>query len=234
VSVTQVVPVTERTPHVEPHFAEGELPTLGETLPDPEEDHEPVLDLRNVKPKSGSMREEISPVTSRGPYSPTAPVAPFPDIAPFIDAMQAVDARDAIIDALVQGVRTVARRVGVFAVKRDGYEGWSCSPELGDRVSFKSLRVIGDAETVLSRAVAVIGARLDRIEPSEAHARLLAFVKRTSRDVATVTVRIEDRAALVLLADELGDLMIGTKRMEELADAAGEALHRLVRAKRGA
>jgi hypothetical protein len=233
VSVQPTVPVTERTPHTGPHFAEGELPTLGETLPDPEEEREPVLDLRNIKPKSGSLREEIAPITSRGPYSPTAPVAPFPDVAPYIDAILAAAGRDAIIDALVTGVRTIARRVGVFVVKRDAFDGWACTPELGDKTLFKSLRVIPDAETVLSRAAGAAGARLDRIEPSEAHARLIAFVKRTSRDVATVPVRIEDRAALVVVADELGDLMIGTKRMEELARAAGEALYALIRAKRG-
>jgi len=37
---------------------------------------------------------------------------------------------------------------------------------------------------------------------------------------------------VVLVADELGDTMIATRRLEELAHAAGEAFARIVRMRR--
>jgi hypothetical protein len=49
-----------------------------------------------------------------------------------------------------------------------------------------------------------------------------------SRDVAAVSVRVAGRPVMVLLVDELADSMSGTRRMDELARAAGEALARLL------
>jgi hypothetical protein len=47
-------------------------------------------------------------------------------------------------------------------------------------------------------------------------------------DVAAVAVRAHGRPAMLLMADELGDTLHGTRRMDELARAAGEALSRLL------
>jgi hypothetical protein len=51
-----------------------------------------------------------------------------------------------------------------------------------------------------------------------------------TRDVTAVPVRVSGKTALVIVADELGDTMIATKRLEEIARAAGEALLRVLRA----
>jgi hypothetical protein len=53
-----------------------------------------------------------------------------------------------------------------------------------------------------------------------------------SRDVAVVPVRVVGKTAVVILADELGDTMIGTRRLEEIARAAGDAFARIVKNRR--
>ena len=47
--------------------------------------------------------------------------------------------------------------------------------------------------------------------------------------MAIAAIKVSDRAAVLIIADELGDTLLGTKRIEELARAAGEALTRVVR-----
>jgi hypothetical protein len=51
-------------------------------------------------------------------------------------------------------------------------------------------------------------------------------------EVALVSVRVEGKAVALVLADELGDTLIATRRMEELARVAGEAFGRLLRERR--
>ena len=45
-----------------------------------------------------------------------------------------------------------------------------------------------------------------------------------------LAVKAQGRAALVLLADELDDSMMGTRHLDQVARAAGEALSRILRA----
>ena len=51
----------------------------------------------------------------------------------------------------------------------------------------------------------------------------------TTCDVAAVPIRVSGKTAVVIVADELGDTMIGTRRLEELARQAGDAFARIVR-----
>ena len=76
-------------------------------------------------------------------------------------------------------------------------------------------------------------ARLIRIPKDAAHAPLLSAMKAApSAEVALVSVRVEGKAVALVLADELGDTLFATRRMEELARVAGEAFGRLLRERR--
>jgi hypothetical protein len=127
-------------------------------------------------------------------------------------------------------MRTIAGSVAVYAVKRDVFTGWTASPEPADAAAFRAARVPVRAPTVLVNALGVEGARLGRIHASDP----IAPHAGTARDfeVAVIAVRIEERAALVVLAGELGDPLASTRRMEEVARAAGDALERVLRTRR--
>jgi hypothetical protein len=222
--------------------------TERDTSPEPATD--PILDLRRRKsfppevPRTApaaapdharSLADDVppAPATTRGPFSPNAPAPPFDDLAPTLDAIRTAKDRDAILELLVTGVRTVARRVGVFAVKRDALVGWTCSREMGDRASLRTARMTPAPDSVLSSALKGEDALLARIPKDAAHAPLLAAMHvPPAGEVALMAVRVDGKPVALVIADELGDTLMGTRRMEDVARAAGEAFARLLREKR--
>jgi hypothetical protein len=156
------------------------------------------------------------------------PLLPLPDASPVLAAMAEANDRDAIIALLMSGMRAFARRVAVMAVKRDSFLGWSCNAEFGDARTWRQVRVLANVPSVLATAAAGTP-YLGPLFRTDGHAPILAFMKETSRDVAVAGVRVDMHPALVLLADELADTALGTKRLEQLAKAAGVALGRLIR-----
>jgi hypothetical protein len=154
-----------------------------------------------------------------------------PDATYTLAGIRAARDKDAILELLLQGVRAVARRVAIFAVKRQGFVGWTCSADFGDRAAFQSVLVPVSAPSVLS-AAARAGSYLGPIRHDDVHATLLRVMGHATRDVAAVQVRIGTHVGAVILADELSDTMMATRRMTDLAAAAGEALARAVREQR--
>lgn len=180
----------------------------------------------------GSLIPGPPPVPRYAPQASHPPPGfPFGDASSAIGALKAATDRDQVLDILLHGARMVARRVALFVVKRGGFVGWSCSPEFGDRAALQALLVPTTSASILSTAMNE-GLYLGAIRHDEVHAPLLRLMQGATRDVAATAVRVAGRTALVIVADELGDTMIATRRLEELARAAGEALSRILRAKR--
>lgn len=179
-------------------------------------------------PKEDSPLPDEASATSRGPFSPDAPQPPFADLDPFIERIRRARDRDAVVEGLLGGMRTIARRVGVFVVKRGELAGWACHPELGPIDEFRSLRIASASESVLTRA-ATSGSYFGPIPSSTADEGLLAFLKEATDDVSIVAVRVRNRPVLLLFADELGDTMLATKRATRLAEIAGQVLAKLLR-----
>lgn len=178
--------------------------------------------------RQSSMR---LPSPSRLPeMSLGAPRLPFPDATPIFAAMEEADDRDAIIALLISGMRAVAGRVAVMAVKRDAFVGWTCNAEFGDARAWRSIQVSATVPSVFATAAAGTP-YLGPLFRTDGHMPVLEFMRETTRDVAVIGVRVNMHPALVLLADELGDTALGTKRMEQLAKAAGIALSRVLRKK---
>ncbi|HEY6463135.1 MAG TPA: hypothetical protein VIY73_23355, partial [Polyangiaceae bacterium] len=175
-----------------------------------------------------------SPVApSAPPIAPNAPSPPFPEIGAVLDAIRNANDRDSILELIVAGLRTVARRVGVLAIRKETLVGWTCSPELGDRNVLRGVRLIPAMSDILSNALETEDAHLVRIPKDAAHAPLLAVLDPPlSREVALGAVRVEGKAVALLLADEIGDSRVATGRMQELATVAGDALARMLRERR--
>jgi hypothetical protein len=181
---------------------------------------EPVLDLRRRKPNST-------------PFAPNAPTAPFPEVESILQAIRDANDRDSILELLVVGTKTVAHKVAVLAVRRDALVGWTCSPELGDRAALRATRVAPEMSNLFTTVLAGDTALLLRIPKDAAHAPLLSVMKAApSAEVAFMPVRVEGKAVALVLADELGDTLLATRRMEELAQVAGDAFGRLLRERR--
>lgn len=166
-----------------------------------------------------------------GAYAAYAPELPFPEMGGVSAALRNAGSRDEILELVLTGARMVALKVALFVVKKGGYLGWLATPEFADRASLQSILIPLDANSVFDRAVRE-DIYLGPIRHDDVHAPLLRVMRHPSRDVAIVPVRVSGKTAVIIVADGLGDTMLGTRRLEELARAAGDAFARVVRARR--
>jgi hypothetical protein len=200
---------------------------------------QPILPLTTSKvprapkiPKFGkeaasSKQPEVPPPTSRGPFSPKAPVAPFADIDGVLKAFDKARTRDEVIENLIAGMSTVAKRVGAFAVKKKGFRGIACNRDFGEAKGFREIEIPTDSPTVLGIATSK-GSYLGPLPATPPHEPLLRFLNGSAGDVAVVLVSVAGRPAVVLLADTLGDKTIATRRAEELGREASRAFSRIL------
>jgi hypothetical protein len=182
-----------------------------------------------ARPVQGAKSRASSapPRTARGPFSPKVPTAPFADIRGVLAAMESATTRDEVIDCLIVGMSTVARRVGVFAVKKALFRGVACNANLGDAARFRAIEISSEATTVLGIA-ATSGSYLGPLPVTKPHQDLLAFMKDASREVFASLIHVAARPAVILFADGLGDSTIAMARAEELGHEASLALSRIV------
>ena len=171
------------------------------------------------------------PMPGGGVFAAYAPQVPAADIGGILAALRAASSRDEVLELVLTGARIVALKIALFVVKRGGYLGWACTPEFAERGSLQAILIPLESASVFDEAVRE-GLYLGPIRRDEVHASLLHVMRGASRDVAVVPVRVSGKTAVVLVADELGDTMIATRRLEELAHAAGEAFARIVRLRR--
>jgi hypothetical protein len=61
---------------------------------------------------------------------------------------------------------------------------------------------------------------------------LLSVMGEASEEVAITVIRLAERPAVLIVADELGDTTLATKRLEDLAGAGGDSLLRILRTPR--
>lgn len=216
---------------------------LDEGMPvpfDPRQLH--VVELRRLdlqpRPSAPPAREQPPsfipgppPQAGVGSFNAYQPILPLADIGGIMSAIRAAGSRDEVLELVLTASRSLAYRVALFVVKRGGYMGWACTPEFGDRAALQRVLVPLDSNSVFDEAVR-IGLYLGPIRHDEVHVRLLTVMKTATKDVALVPVRVSGKTAAIIVADDLGDTMISTRRLEEVARAAGESFARILRMRR--
>jgi hypothetical protein len=171
------------------------------------------------------------PMPGGGTFGAYAPQVSVADIGGILAALRAAGSRDEVLELVLTGARIVAHKVALFVVKRGGYLGWACTPEFADRASLQSILIPLESASIFDEAVRD-GLYLGPIRHDDVHTALLHIMRGASRDVAVVPIRVSGKTAVVLVADELGDTMLATRRLEELSRAAGDAFMRIVRMRR--
>lgn len=169
--------------------------------------------------------ESAAPSTERSADRLGAIAASLPDLR---IAVREAATRDEVLDRLLAGAERVAGRVALFVVRRGGYLGWTCNAAFAPREALSAVLLPIDEDNLLDRAVHD-GLTLGPVPRDDAHAPLWAVMKQATPDVAVVPVRVLEKAAVIVIADELVDTMIATRHLEDLAGAAGEAFARILR-----
>ncbi|MBK6698028.1 MAG: hypothetical protein IPG50_38470 [Myxococcales bacterium] len=170
-------------------------------------DGEPVLELR-------------SPY-SRVPRSVESPAA---------IAMRTATDRNEILRLLLEGAMEHARRVILFAVRRDGFGGLLCTPTMGDEAAIRDLRVPLDEPSMLA-TVATGGTYFGPIYSAPAHVPLLALLPAVSDSVAVTAARLRGRPLVLMLAEGMEKPELAMRHLDELTRAAGEAFARILATK---
>jgi len=223
----------------------GPPPAAGAAHGEATRGEEPVFELRrgpnmtltDIEPPTTRMREAPAfPIVGALPAAlpsiiPEPRTPHFPDPASTLGPLRAATERDEVLGLIEKSARAVARRVALFVVRKDALVGWSCSPELGDVDALRALSISTRTPSLLATVLAG-GVYLGPLLGSVGTA-LLQVMRTASRDVAIVAVRVADRAAVVVVCDELGDTLLATRHLDIMARVAGEALERVVRARRG-
>jgi Type II secretion system (T2SS), protein E, N-terminal domain len=173
-----------------------------------------------MAPPPSHPRPTVEPV-------PSPPSAHSPDKRSLLDAIARAKSREELVRLALAGLELVAKRAAVFAVRRDGFQGWACNAAFADVEAARALVVTPSQPSVLATA-AVAGAYLGPIPSTPAHEGLLRLMQRSSAEVAASGVRVGGRAVMVLFADELADGSRAPRFIEDLSRAIGEALARLL------
>jgi hypothetical protein len=183
-----------------------------------------------IAPAEDDEAPSATPTPTPEPPEPAPPsprVIRAPDGGAVLEALAKVKNRDEVVRLALRGLRLIGKRLAIFAVKRDGFHGWACNVELGDPDAFRRVIIPMESPSVLATATAT-SFYLGPIPATPAHGSLLAVMETSSPDVAVLAVRVAGRPALVLLADEMQDTLTGTRFMDELGRAVGDALSRLL------
>jgi hypothetical protein len=211
---------------------DGVQRSRAETLPAPA--FVATLELEDEDEESAAIAAAVAaveaPPASEDAPRPSPTVVRAPDGRPVLDALDRATDRDEVMRHCLRGMRLVGRRNALFAVKRGAFQGYRCNVELGDPDAFRELSIAAEQPSILATATATT-IYLGPIPATAAHEGLLAVMESASDDVAVIAARVAGRPALILLVDGLDDTMLGTRFLIELADAAGEALMRILASK---
>ena len=148
-----------------------------------------------------------------------------------LEEIDCAPTRDEVVLATLRGMAAVARRVGVFAVRRDAFTGWACTRSFANEDVFRGVRIDRRDDTVFAHAAAE-GWYVGLIPRTDAHGQLLSLVPDPDGEVAVIAVRLLGRAAMLILAAQMVDTLIATRTAERLAQASAKALIRVLRAEK--
>ncbi|HMY21739.1 MAG TPA: hypothetical protein PKA58_35695, partial [Polyangium sp.] len=155
---------------------------------------------------------------------PAAPV----DVRAMIAGLTSMTTRDAIVELTFRCMSHFANRVALFSAKRDGFYGWLCNEAFGAPETLRKVFIPNDQPSIMATA-ATTSIYLGPIPQTPIHNGLRTVMGRSTGDVAVASVRVGAKVAAMLVCDELRDTLSGTRRLDELARAMGDALTRLVK-----
>lgn len=174
-------------------------------------------------------RAEDQPVMElRSPYSRNPGRAFIESSA--AAAMRSAQTRDEILRLLLEGASEYAKRVVLFAVRKDAFTGLLCSPMMGDEARIREVRVPVEGPSIFAN-VASGGTYLGGLYTVEAHKPLLALLPGIADTVAVTAVRLRGRALVIVLVEGMTNGVQDVRLIEELVRAAGDAFARVLAAR---
>lgn len=234
-------PPLRRSRHITPAFPHG---APNSSLPPAPADETPIPLVRRLSPSEGVAALRALGLQPREdmPGEPEDDVEPprrsnNPSVPPpatmrgVLRALGVAGSRDEVVRQALRGARLYARRVAIFVVRRDGFHGWACNESFGDAAALRRVAIPHGSPSVLATAVAAGGYRGPLVRGD-----VRAGVPALSGEVIALPVTVQARPAMVLLAGGIETSQHTSAAAQEamgaLAEAAGEALARILSSER--
>ncbi len=199
-----------------PGVGKDRLPVL--ELPEQDEAGQPVI---------GLFRSKVPP-----PPVEEAPASGEAELGLALMEVAAAETPDAVVDRLIAAMLPVADRVVVLAARSDGFGGRAASRSVGDPERVRALRVAAGVQGAIEAAVQM-GYYLGRLDAAGEGA-LATLLGLGQGEAYVVPVVVSGRPALVLAAAGMESAFSASRRADQLAHAAAEALEHIVRARKRA
>jgi hypothetical protein len=216
-------PSSRMTPEPPPTTSPFERPSEAPAMP-------MVVDFSAA---ARAEKEEAAASTRRGvPPDPSgrtleAKRPPFPSLTPILERIDVATDRDALLEAILLGLATTATCAALFAPRRGRFVGVGAGGELDPEVVRGAMV---PASGVMAETVGK-GERLGTLDQAADRDLFLALdlQRYGGAHVLMEASYLADRAALVLVAYGMGDVLESTRRARVLATAASAAMARILK-----
>jgi hypothetical protein len=192
-----------------------------------EEAPEPVLSLARPKgPGAGSRPEDEALVSAA--TAPTKKQGELKeDVERVLAALERAVAPEEVLELCVNGLEPML--VVALTLRGSAFEARTGSLELGDTERIRRVRLPTSTASVLETAIHQ-GYYLGALPTTAAHDSLRELLPpRADEEVYVAPIIVSGRASVVLVAARLTQTTVASRRIDQIAGAAGEALERIVR-----
>lgn len=174
---------------------------------------------------AASTRRGVPPDPSGRTLEPKRP--PFPSLTPVLERIDVATDRDALLEAILLGLSTTATCAALFAPRRGRFVGVGSGGELDPEVVRGAMV---PASGVMAETVGK-GERIGTLDPAADRDLFIALdlQRYGGAHVLMEASYLADRAALVLVAYGMGDVLESTRRARVLATAASAAMARILK-----
>jgi hypothetical protein len=154
------------------------------------------------------------------------------DVSKILDSILTQEDRDAILDLVLAGARTVARRALVLAVKRGMLVGWTCSPRPASPSILRGIQM-DPSQTLFGIALDREGAHRAQVPSDGPHGPLLSiWESRAGAEVVVTAIRVDRKPVALVVAEGMAQPTMAALRLEEIAQVASMAMAQAVRRRR--
>ena len=198
-----------------------------------EEAPEPVLSLARPKGHGAPSRPEDEAVVSTA----TAPTKKQSDLSGdaerVLAALERAVAPEEVLELCVSGLEPML--VVALTLRGSSFEARTGSVELGDAERIRRVKLPTSTASVLETAIHQ-GYYLGALPATSAHDSLRELLPpRADEEIYVAPITVSGRVSVVLVAARLTQTSMASRRVDQIAEAAGVALERIVRnRKRGA
>jgi hypothetical protein len=194
---------------------------------------EPVLSLARPKGPGSRSHPENEALTSEAPAPPVRQGDVEQDLGQVLGALERAVAPDEVLELCVSGLEPML--VVALTLRGSSFEARAGSVELGDPERIRRVRLPTSTASVLETAIRQ-GYYLGPLPATPVHDGLRELLPpRADEEIYVAPISVSGRASVVLVAARLTQTSVESRRVDEIASAAGAALERIVRnRKRGA